>query len=499
MEERTHFLIRLALVLVMCVAGIALIHAAHADENITAVVNASAVLQKDIPERIMQGQCVEIGKTYDISGLGWNSGKIGWYGRYNTELAPSNESLQNMIDIPYTVKELSNYYIDPRIFYNYQGYWYVMYDSRLIDKAANNRLFKVSEKCIAPNKTVEPVVKPPVIGLQQFALEQKRVSDLVLARGDYLTINATLTNSTLWIFGYSDGYYGYPMKANNTYIPEWMFENFDVGTYKIVVQTAGNNTQMDIIYDAKNEQIVPLNRYLDIVDLKESALTENPPLVREKLMQLSRQTDDIFKEYDLSFHEPYADIDTIDQQTLMNKTYLEVSGYSNLQGGTQIRLAIDLNNYTMKSSRYKDSYTTVNPMGKGYLGTYHAYIPIDYDEIPAGQHTLSLILPNKKVVTAPIYVREELPANYNPPKYLKFVDHSPYIPIPTPEIIIKKEIQIQENFTTIVKEVEPNYDIVTKKIIDEATPYVVALLVLALPAMYLISVAIRTFFKRRGE
>jgi len=479
--------------------------------------------------RILQGQCVEVGGTYDVSGvIGYSfttqNNIFAYYGRYVDSFDPyfGNESILYRYVLPQQRMGLYKFYIDPVIFQNRQGYWY-QYTGEY-ERAANKRAFFVSDRCTVTSRNTTTNVSeveyvPPesmvisgdsIVHIQnQYSLEQRHVSDIVLARGDPLFIDNP-GEYRAWVFG---GITSVLAKQVNTTGNASIFDSLDTknwqaGSYTIILEDSGKNGIYEIGYETNNrtpitkDLLVPALRSLDIVDVT----GYQPSMIKDKLIQMMREnTDDTYTTIKLEVQEPYVEIVGYQEIRVSNMSLLEITGYTNKIPGTPVTLYVDINNKTGTSVRYPAMTVMAMDTGDGNLRTFHGYFVLDYNEIAPGHHEITAKLPDGKLSTVSFYIREEPEPGYTEPKYYKFVDGNPFIPptiiekevikVVTKEVIKEVTIKIPVDYETLAAEKNRQlYDD-----IRNALPFVIGGIVGLILALYMVSVGVRAYVRRKGN
>jgi hypothetical protein len=140
----------------------------------------------------------------------------------------------------------------------------------------------------------------------------------------------------------------------------------------------------------------------------------------------------------------------------------------------------------------------------GSIGDYrifHGYIPLYYENMAPGFHTLTAVLPDGSDTEVQFYIREEPKQHYQQPIYYKFIDRNPFIPIPTP-ITVEKEV-IKEVIKTVTVEKivkEPvDYDTLAKATLWKVIPIVAVVVIVGIPFLYVCTLYIRAFAERRAR
>jgi hypothetical protein len=389
-------------------------------------------------ERIWQGQCVALNHTIDISGMGWNSGAIAWYGRYYDALSPyTNETPAFSLALPYDVAHLSEFYIDPSIFVDKLGFWYMQYSSD--EWAGNSRMFYVNYSCPAPNLTVEQAV----VGLKKnetplYPLPKKHEDDILLARNDGIVLN-TSNPTSWWLFGFDKqfSFYDRPSQYNLTIIDPSDMANSPPGDYVLDIISAGANGILEETWNENWSMIESPFRAINPVQLVGS----QPPLVRAFLEQrVSLSLDDILIKYKMSFQEPAIQVMRIDQSLdEYNYTVLDIKGYTNVQNNTMLTFRLDPNKIG-GVYHFNDTFraVTITDGDPGDWRQFEVWHTIIFKDIFPGQHYLEITAPQGADQYVPFYIFKELPSDYIPPTYINYVGNSPFIPTPTPEIVTKE-------------------------------------------------------------
>jgi len=461
--------------------------------------------------RIEQGQCVEIGGVYDVSGvigftaqLDYNA--FAWYGRYANvmDAFDTNTSVGYLHKMPNQRIAYWEFLIDKNIFSDRQGYWYQY--TGTWERAANKRAFYVSDQCIKNvNDTVFVDINDKPILLNPYVVEPRHVSDIVLSNDDPLFFNIT-GKYQMWMFGRVDKILS---RENNFTKVKPILETsevneLEVGTHSLLFQSAGNNTVYELEYQRNTrssfgtDTLVPTFREYDVMDVT----AHQPRMIQDKVEYfLKNNTDDPFVVYQMEVQEPYVEINGYQEIKMGNNSVLEIVGYTNKVPGTPITIYIDRDTPTGGAIKYPSMTIMVDNGSIGDYRTFHGYFPLIYDMMNPGFHTITAVLPNGKKSQVSFYIREEPEQHYQQPTYFKFVDSNPFIPIPTP-IIVEKEV-IKEVTKEVVVEkvitVEVDYDTLAKETLWKFLPIGIGIVVVSIPLLYLSTVAIRAFADRRTK
>jgi len=469
----------------------------------------------DIPyknnTRIEQGQCVEIGGVYDVSGvigftaqLDYNA--FAWYGRFSNvmDAFDTNTSVGYVYKMPNQRIAYWEFLIDKNIFGDRQGYWYQY--TGTYERAANKRAFYVSDQCIkSVNDTAFVDINNQPILLNPYVVESRHVSDILLSNDDPLYFNITGKHQ-MWMFGRVDKILS--REANFTKAKPILetkeVNGLEIGTYDFLFQTAGNNTVYELEYELNKrssfdkDTLVPAFRDYDVLDVT----AYQPRMIEDKVkFFLKNNTDDSFVTYKMELQEPYVEINGYQEIKFGNSSVLEIVGYTNKIPGTPITLYIDRDVPTGKAIKYPSMTTIVENGSIGDYRIFHGYFPLIYDMVAPGFHTITAVLPNGKTSQVSFYIREEPEQHYQQPTYFKFVDGNPFVPTLTP-IVVEKEVIKTVTKEVIVEKVitvEVDYDTLAKETLWKFLPIGIGMIVVSIPLLYLATVAIRVFADRRTK
>lgn len=470
--------------------------------------------------RISQGQCVEIGGTYDVSGvIGYsfttNANTFAYYGKYVSSFDPAydNTSVLYKYEMPDKRVAYYQFFIDPAIFGNRTGYWY-QYTGEY-ERAANKRAFYVSTKCviqtISPkiNATNESVIvldknTEKILegqGIKPVELNPKHIADIVVARDDALNIENLNGTYQAWLFGRVTGIYGQPVNLTNTstIFTKDMIQSMEVGSYNLLMESSGNNKLFELSYNSSENQemLIPLMRTVEPVEITGS----QPRLVQPQVERiLSTFTDDTYKIYKVEIQEPFVEINGYQEIILSDaKSILEVAGYTNRQPDSTIQLVIDKNNKINKSDLYKPVDVIVEKGDPGSLRTFHAYVPIDKTQYAPGYHDITATTSDGKSQTVAFYIMQSPSPIQTPTTYYSFIDGHPYIPIPTPITIIERPPPEKVYVTvTVTVPVTPS-----QSSVDEATwksiSFIAEMIALGIIACVVIGYFIAAYIRSRRK
>lgn len=480
-----------------------------AAENVSANITPHQT-QEDIV-RIAQGDTVYINGTYDISGvLGWDNDEgnynyISYCGGYDCY----ESSTLYLLQLPPRSRvagseSVYRYRIDPAIFANRTGDWY-QYDKSDEGSHANTLAFTVAamyanQSLVMPNGTIinqTTIAWGDTAGLKldkEYILPEKPVSDYLIARGDFFTLSDNVTEK-VWIFGRNTPLYDYETYDGDITYNSSVTEAMEPGSYYLMKHYAGKNGDFDVrFYD---EHIQWKHGWSGIVNVDVPGV--QPLMVADMVADSINRTDDTYTILHLEVQEPSVTIEGFSEVPLTPQytgyeeyrikdgfvSLFDVRGYSNLNEGTNITVTLDPTRHTPKDIDHYMFNTTVKRAIDGNMGYYQVYVPIVWDDMTIGMHTLvvSSILGAKSYHDFPISVLPE--DSFKPNTTVKYaLDRNPWIPTPTPEVqvtIVEKKIVVTQ---TILVPVTPSTEVVKaeqKNIILEYLTYgVIGILSLAI-------------------
>jgi hypothetical protein len=464
--------LRTAALLFLIALGLSVvIWSVHGEENATVSINNGSIVVVETPQidynfthfpasttyRIAQGDNVYINDTIDVSGMGWGSG-FAWYGKYGEFEQP-----QYIREFTNYRNDMMNFYIDPAIFLTRTGMWYQYYGNKT-EKQGNLAAFKVLNTyrnltVTFPNGTVvnqteyirnASAFKPLVIP-QESILPEVHEADYLLAIGDPLILKS-YGPAQVWIFGRVDQTFGVSNDDNMTF-PSKDFLNFEPGAYTLIIQHSGNNTEFDV--RSHNGTLQYQDGWNGVKTVDVSAL--QPGMVKQQVESLIGKTDDTYEEHTLQIQEPLITITRMDDVWLNSKmlefhidntadvTFKDIRGYTNLQNGTNITVVLD-KQYNGIGRPRSFTYAQTWKTNQGNRTMFQAYIPIIWDTIPLGIHTITASGPFGSYVDANFPV-EVMPADsFRPNATLKYTgDANPWKPnltIPAPIVVTKVVTQV---------------------------------------------------------
>ena len=422
-----------------------------ATPELTITPEPTATTSIVIPRRIDQGACVEPGETIDIAGIGWYTGKLLWYGNWYEGYAGAGN---NSIEAMYTVRsqELDNFYVDPAYFSTHLGYWYAVESFEDTGKSSgNDRIFKVSIECnttkdkteadrqVEAELNISHTLQEMLYETYSLPVKTEEGISLIVSRNTTSTFIAP-HNARYWVFGKgSSGKYYDLSEPYDGYITfdKDMTNDLPESTHSVIFVHPGENTITEETYDsAKNALSSPFRTPEDL-----ALAGLDPSVVRDRLIgRIGSSRDDTYTEWRMALQEPKIMVMKFAQEPIGdNKTFAMISGYTNVNDGDVLTVTLDankVNGVTREKSTWHAQ--VVNNGGAVAYRTWNATFLIDFGEVFPGPHELTITSENGASATIPLYFRKEIDRHYVPESTINFVDNSPFVPTPTPEVIIKE-------------------------------------------------------------
>jgi hypothetical protein len=447
-------------------------------------------------ERIEQGQEVYLGDVVDISGVvGWyNDDKGASYIQYCDGYDCGGYYKPYMLKLPLRTRVPGSesqyrFYINPEIFGNRTGYWY-QYDPDDEAGHGNTVAFKVISmyrdvtttfqngtvinSTEYSGNTTGMVIKPI------FYLPDYRVSDYVLARGDTLTIE-TGQPAKVWLFGRNSQITDRETYTENITFTHKDTVNLEPGTYSVVIEYAGKNGEFDVRFKDSALQWRDGWNGLQSVPLTGT----QPALITDILTNTILKTDDWYQVKKLEVQDPTVTVERVDEIGMGSDysryqeyrlepgmvTLFDVKGYTNAVNGTNIVVTLDESIHNTREMREYTFTTTARQKEHGYLSEYQVYVPIVWDKMGVGMHTIT-VRNDLGAIMAHDFPVSVMPADsFRPNATLKYSgDRNPWVPTPTPEVVIHKEtVVVTQQVPVKIAPSQAEIDAAAQKIVDEQT------------------------------
>jgi hypothetical protein len=346
---------------------------------------------------VKQGDIVYAGEYVDISRvLSWRMQFAYWRSGYYGGDYPDK-----IIEV---TGYMYSYYIDPQ---KYEPGTYWKWDGK--EEGAGNNLAFVVKEGVRPeptpvinnttNKTPNGTINiTPTPTMPELPLGEH----VLIARGDDGMINYQLSDSKLingkpqkaylWLFGSTSKILGSPLESNssrsNIYKYDFnstLTQSLTEGKYIGYLQFVGNNNQQDVFYD-------PIKNTLDSPFKAIQPVNLDPFLPTRILHEFenmsipSKYCDDYLVPITVDIELPSLTIDDYweDGDTIM------VEGSTNLAEGTDIVAMIDPDNFALPKEIAEHKFSTKATGNYSNIRKYIIPIPLKWDELSIGQHTIRI-------------------------------------------------------------------------------------------------------------
>lgn len=445
----------------------------------------------DAYERITQGSDVYINETYDISGAtGWAE-SIAWYGRYADY--PDESVIPYVVNLPGKThtSERSQYYytIANYTFYTMPGKWFQYYGNGTASDETHGNLLVfnvVREIPVKFNETnttgiisyeIIDNTTPVVIPVEPL-LPEKHVADYLVARGDSLNFNVT-NISSVWIFGRVDGLYDYHSVKDRVDITTKSIEKMEPGSYSLLLQTPKDAVDyFTVRYNKENDCIEWFDpSRFDVFSMSTEGYS--PQVMLNKLEGIFPQSRDTYTLQKMVVQDPSVTIVRVDEVYKNGTSVLDVRGYTNAANGTKVSIVFDPERQTPRTLRAHTYTGEAIRASPGNMSYYRIYVPIDWDDIKPGVHTLKAFTAIGGEVYKDMVVSDMPADSYRPNATVRYIEgRNPWVPTPTPITVIKKEIEKVTVERTIQVNVTPSNEQVYSEVAKFGTDILVAVVII---------------------
>lgn len=370
---------KIMILLILAAIGLAIL--------VGAVTNASAI-------RIGQGEYVYMNETNDLSlALSWPDFAVAWcnggdYGCVPPAQVITIEGYQHAV------------YIDPAVYhygtyYRWDGHW---------NSAEYAVAFVVGRgsRPVPLNATIPTNVTNQTPDINVTA---EGPHDYIIARGDIPTISTishlkNVETAHLWMFGTTDlllnipleqegdAYFWRPNISETSALSDTKYTGF--------IQFNGNNQLQDVFTNpSETEYESPYDDALvpDVVMIK-----HNTMWMQSKFTEMvgdAKYSDDILVPVTLTVVDPQIVIDDMFQ----NGDAMVIGGRTTWSSGTVITIKLDPDNYALASDVEKHTWRTAASGNINTWRTFSQSVPIIYDELALGPHTLEMSVEKNVYVT----------------------------------------------------------------------------------------------------
>jgi len=410
--------------------------------------------------RVPQGGAVYLNETYDISGVAAGYLYLAYINEYSTDLSAANWTITTMIETPATKEGYYNYTINMDFFSDKLGYWYRW--NGVYESNANNRAFRVVKERPPVNYTYnETELRDDFFPPPPPVIPEHHVADYLLARGDPFNVTYNYSKASVWIFGRVCGIYDRKVFNGTAKFNTSETAGLEAGSYSLLYYSPGLDRQFDVrIRDDIMEYFDSLAFKVRTVDLKPLS----PMVVLDRLRWIATQNDDNFTVYKLEVQEPKIEIISVDT-IIVNETtqsvVIQVRGYTNLANASSLSFVLDEDKTPEKllgQSRAQNRWnsTVLAVKSPGSMRYFDYGIPIWLGQIPPGQHEITVYGEHSAKMSVPFWVYD-LPEGSQPRNQtIRYVGGYEFVPTPTPEIVIQKEVVTQIVTQVIAVPVTPS-------------------------------------------
>lgn len=404
--------------------------------------------------RIIQGACVQPGDTVDIAGIGWYSGYIEYFGRYYDGYGVGDS---REIEARYHInsRDLKHFWLDPSFFNTHLGWWYGGYtiENTSSSSGGYDRLFYVSEFCNVSPKVIQPALARKINESEEMAAIRANITtlpiktpgpyEIVLTKGRDVILTAPY-QSVRWVFGRVNGIYDTPTTQNTTMFSRDNVAGLEPGPYDISFVTPGSNGIIEEHCDGSSCQTGAISTIVSPFrsQTDEQVHGYDPYTVSNLLdTMVARSFDDSTIKWRMLVEDPKIEVAKMDYVTLTNNhTMFAISGYTNDYEGSNLTIKLDVQNgITLNELHYA---TVIDNGGMRAYRAWNASFIIDTQNMNPMYHYFTIENDIGGSAIVPMYVFRELAAHYQPKAMMQFIDNSPFIPTPTPEI--RTQIKVVE-------------------------------------------------------
>lgn len=478
---------KLVVVLIaICLGLVSIVDYATAEESNVTIIEDPVSTPYFIP-MIQQGDTVYVGDYVDVSGFCGGYVELAYWDGYDMYDEPP------MYNVTFAngKKAYTNFYVDPDIFDGKYGRWFKY--NRVYESRGNNLAFIVAPKSYRnasttyqngtvtyANQTQE--YEYPKMSIEERLLPEKKVNDYLISSEEYFNLT-TSGKSALWLFNPDDNSIIYTTNnAGELVISAHNIQSLDPRNYKILIQNANPNaTEFDVIYNKVGHEI----KWFDRAGFAVRTInTDNmvPDVTIEKLEQTFPKTRDSYTIKTLVVRNPEITINSMqemyigaakdilhDYDVRGNVSVMEVKGYTNVRPGVNISITLDEKTTDPRSIRKITYYTTSVGDNLGEWRQYRVYVPLYWDSLEPGMHTLIARTELGGFVNADFPVNEMPSDSFIPSQTVRWAgDENPWKANLTHEIVTV--VETKEIVKEVIKEVGPTDEQVyaqQKKIEDE--------------------------------
>ena len=426
--------------------------------------SASAYIVPPANETILsigQGDTVYLNHWYDIRGVvDWPVQELAYFKQGYCYGDPDK-----IVDVS---SFQAKFYIDPELFI--KGTWF-KWGTQTCEPAEYQIAFSVKEKPIQTTLTIEnatvgisknETIIPAIVPLSQIPVHH--IADILVARGDPVSFSneSVQSGSHFWILGREsikeyENLLNVPVDNGAINIPIKDIQNLNPYVYTILIDNPGKNTLVEAEYNPENSEVKsPFYKTPKI-----NAEGYSGTVLLDKLIPwFAQYSDDPIIVLKMSVQDPVVEIRTIDVMWVGNQSVLDVQAYTNVAAETQAMAYVDYNADDLSANR-KPYYTYVSGTEPGDMRYIRIKVPIDYDNLNPGEHTITIIVPQDKAFSTVTFHVYSLPEGQERPlEYIQYIGGDEFKPIVTVTVPVPGPTRIVTQVVTV--QLTPDYDTLAK-------------------------------------
>jgi hypothetical protein len=384
---------------------------------------------------IGQGDRVYYNDTVDLRGItGWTD-TIAWW---SVTRDPSTDEPNHKIVI--TKFERFNITRDLEA-----GMWYQWYGK---NERSPVMVFYVVPRERSPAEIPTPTPTPEPTPTKAVNPQPNPIADYLVARHDEFYYGCT-GPCKIWLFG--PGQFILGADANESTA---ININLGSGGYTMIRQYPDANGVFEIYSDGETI----FSAWKDVPDIWADGFAAS--VILEKVMPYFNDAAHFHGYRDIKkviIENQRADITGID---VISNSSIFVSGITNLAKGDIVTVIFDENRSWLAEDRAEHTFVAnVTGDDPGAYRLWKVAMDVGLQQLESGNHYVSTYTPDGTKVMAPFYLAEAFKPFETPQTHFKYINNSPFIPTPTPEIIrevVTREVTVVRT-NTIYVNITPDY------------------------------------------
>jgi hypothetical protein len=384
---------------------------------------------------IGQRDSVYYNDTVDLRGItGW-AGTLAWW-------ATNHDPAQDPPDQYVNITKYERLTIETGM---KPGMWYQWYGHN--EKAQVAVFFVIPRERPAPGPE-EEMTPAPTPTPAPVRIQPEAIADLLVANGDPLTY--TTGNCQVWLIGPTMAVMG----NTTTGSINLSAIHFLPGTYSMILQYPDAIGVYEVFPEGE--------RYVESAWKGVEGFWYAPMdtgTMKTRLLGMFADTAHFHGtvvEKKVVMGDQHVDITAL-SQTGRGNAILE--GITNLAAGDTITLVWDADRNVEASDLARNTFTTkARGEDPGAYRVWQAGLDVNLSSQAAGYHHVTARTPDGHTTTVEFYVREAFTPAEAPAGTIRYIDNSPFIPVPTP-VVIEKEIPVTV-IQTVTIPVTPAYETV---------------------------------------